>query len=76
MLSFRPEARRSCCCTVATDMTRWWASSRCRRISSDCEPRDKPKPRLGGRGFARELDRRMGGTCEEEFIRVYNSGLA
>ncbi len=26
----------SCCCTVATDMTRWWASWRCRRVSSDC----------------------------------------
>src|SRR6476646_2708685 len=34
MLSFNPEAC-SCCCTVATDMTRWWASCRCRRVSSE-----------------------------------------
>ena len=34
MLSFNPDACR-CCCTVATDMTRWWASCRCRRISSE-----------------------------------------
>ena len=30
---------RNCCCTVATDMTRWCASCRCRRVSSDCTVR-------------------------------------
>jgi very-short-patch-repair endonuclease len=29
----------SCCCTVATDITRWCASRRCCRVSSDCTVR-------------------------------------
>jgi hypothetical protein len=37
---------------------------------------DKPKPRRGVRGFTRESsDRPMGGTCEGESIRVYNSDV-